>query len=132
MVTGRVLHASLDLLDRQLRDREGIECGKVDDLELTRSDDGELYVTAILSGPGLLWYRLGRRRLGRWIQRTHRRTGFADEDDHARIPIDLAHAIGGNIDVAIDRADRAAYAIERWVGDHITGHIPGNDHDAGQ
>ena len=132
MATGRVLHASLDLLDRQLRDRDEVECGNVDDLELTRSDDGALYVTAILTGPGVLWYRLGRRRLGEWIQRTHRRTGFNDETDRTRIPIELAHSIAGNIDVAVDRVDLATYALERWTGDHIIGHIPGNDHDADQ
>ena len=44
----------------------GALCGKVDDLELERTaDDGEVYVTAMLSGPGHLLYRLGRRRLGR-------------------------------------------------------------------
>ena len=129
---GRVLHASLDLLDRQLRDRVGVECGIVDDLELTRDDDGNLYVTAILTGPGILWYRLGRRRLGAWIQRTHRLTGFADEEDRTRIPMDLAANIGASIDVAINRRAFAPYAMERWVGDHIIGHIPGHDHDPDQ
>jgi hypothetical protein len=132
MVAGRVLYASLDLLDRQLRDRHKIECGNVDDLELTRSDDGTWYVTALLTGPGLLWYRLGRRRLGAWIQDSQRRTGFADEADRTRIPIELAHTIAGSIDVAVDRADLATFAMERWTGDHIIGHLPGNDHDAGQ
>jgi hypothetical protein len=132
MPTGRVFYASLDLLDRQLRDREGIECGNVDDLELTRADDGTLYVTAILAGPGVLWYRLGRRRIGTWIQRAHRRTGFADEADHTRIPIELAYSIRGSIDVAVDRADLATTAIERWTADHVIGHIPGHDHDADQ
>jgi hypothetical protein len=132
MPTGRVLHASLDLLDRQLRDRNKVECGNVDDLELTRSDDGTFYVTALLTGPGVLLYRLGSRRLGHWIQRTHRCAGFADEADHTRIPIELAHSIAGNIDVAVDRVDLATFAGERWTGDHIIGHIPGNDHDADQ
>jgi hypothetical protein len=132
MATGRVYFASLDLLDRQLRDRDGVECGNVDDLELTRADDGTLYVTALLAGPGVLWYRLGRRRLGAWIQRVHRRTGFADEADHTRIPIELAHQISASIDVAVDRADLATTAVERWTGDHVIGHIPGHDHDAHQ
>ncbi|MCU1502193.1 MAG: hypothetical protein JWM12_1547 [Ilumatobacteraceae bacterium] len=132
MPAARVLYASLDLLDRQLRDRHGVECGNVDDLELTRHDDGRLYVTAILSGPGVLLYRLGRRRLGSWIQRAHRRTGFADDADHARVPIELASTISASIDLAIDRTDHASFAGERWVGDHIISHIPGNDHDADQ
>jgi hypothetical protein len=132
MVAARVYHVSLDLLDRQMRDRAGIECGNVDDLEITRTDDGEFMLSAILAGPGILWYRLGRRRLGTWIQRTHRRTGSADEDDHTRIPIALAQNIAASIDVAVDRADLATTAIERWTGDHFIGHIPGHDHDAGE
>lgn len=35
MMAGRVLHAGLQLLDRQLVDRNGHLCGKVDDLELS-------------------------------------------------------------------------------------------------
>ena len=35
MTDGRVLHAALHLLDRQMRDRHGTLCGKVDDLELS-------------------------------------------------------------------------------------------------
>lgn len=126
MAAGRVYHASLDLLDRQLRDGDGVECGNVDDLELTHSPDGKLYVTALLAGPGVLWYRLGRRRLGAWIQRAHQRTGFADQADHTRIPIELAYNIAASIDVAADRADLANTAVERWTGDHFIGHIPGN------
>lgn len=132
MAAGRVYHASLDLLDRQLRDRDGIECGNVDDLELSRSADGKLYVTALLAGPGVLWYRLGRRRLGAWIQRAHQRTGFADQADHTRIPIELAYNIAASIEVAVDRADLASTAVERWTGDHFIGHIPGHAHDAHQ
>ena len=130
--TGRVYHASLDLLDRQMRDRAGVECGNVDDLELTRSADGKIYVTALLAGPGVLCYRLGRRRLGTWIQRAHQRTGFADQADHTRVPIELAYNIAASIDVAVDRADLATSALERWTGDHIIGHIPGSDHRAHQ
>ena len=55
MATGRVLYASLDLLDRQLRDRDKVECGNVDDLELTRADDGAFYVTALLTGSAPRW-----------------------------------------------------------------------------
>jgi hypothetical protein len=127
---GRVYHASLDLLDRQMRDRNGIECGNVDDLEICRNDDGDFTISAILAGPGVLWYRLGRRRLGSWIQRVHRRGGFTDEDDRTRIPIELAFNIAASIDVAVDRADLATTALERWTGDHFIGHIPGSAHDA--
>ena len=35
---GRVLHAELDLLDHQLRDRAGRLCGKVDDLASSQAE----------------------------------------------------------------------------------------------
>ena len=134
-MAGRVLHVSLDLLDRQLRDRDGVECGKVDDLELTRDADGGLWVSAILAGPGVLWYRLGRRRVGAWIQRAYRRAGTPEDDDEAvdrtRIPIALAASIAANIDLAAGRDDLATHAGERWAGDHVIDHIPGHDHDTG-
>ena len=63
-----MLHATLDLLDRQLRDRDGVLCGNVDDLELRRDDDGAVYVTHLVAGGGALAYRLKRRKLGRWLQ----------------------------------------------------------------
>ena len=50
MAAGRVLDAGLHLLDRQLVDRDGRLCGKVDDLELEVPDDGGLpVVTALIS-----------------------------------------------------------------------------------
>ena len=66
----RVVHAGLQLLDRQLVDREGVLCGKVDDVEIEVDDDGRAYVTAILCGPGALLSRTGRTRrpaCSRWV-----------------------------------------------------------------
>ena len=128
-VTGRVIHVSLDLLDRQLRDRDGVECGKVDDLEVTIDDDGGWWLTAILTGPGTLWYRLGRRRLGSWLGRTR---AASDPQRTGRIPLHLAATIGASVDLAVDRHDLATFGAEHWVGDHVIGHIPGSAHDAHQ
>ena len=135
-MAGRVWHVSLDLLDRQLRDRDGVECGKVDDLELTRDDDGALWVSAILAGPGVLAYRLGtttsrvpgssgptgspappRRRA-----RTARRTARASRSSWRRTSRRTSTSPSTG-------ADLATHAGERWVGDHVIGHIPGHDHD---
>ena len=89
-MTGRVLYAGLELLDRQLRDRHGRLCGKVDDLELERSPEtGELYVTAIVAGPGALLQRMGRRRLGGWIERANRLVNDPEQDRNL-IPLALA------------------------------------------
>jgi hypothetical protein len=134
MTAGRVYHATLDLLDRQLRDRDGRLCGKVDDLEIERSaDTGELFVTAIVCGPGMLLQRTGHRRLGRWLQRTaHLASVPGPSTDPAVVPIELAHGIGAVIDVAVTADDLATAGSERWVRDHIIGHIPGNRHRAPQ
>ena len=130
-MSGRVLHAALHLLDRQLRDRHGRLCGKIDDLELERNDDtGDLYVTAILSGPGHLLYRMGRHRVGTWLAKLTTHVERSALDDPGRIPYDRVSTIGITVDLAIDADDVATFAGERWARDHIIGHIPGSRHDA--
>lgn len=52
------LDAALMLLDRQILDRDGKMVAKVDDLELTEEDDGDLAVSAILTGSAALVPRL--------------------------------------------------------------------------
>jgi sporulation protein YlmC with PRC-barrel domain len=54
------LDGAFELLDRQLLDDEGRMLGKVDDVELTLTDEG-LTVTAVLSGQVALLHRLGGR-----------------------------------------------------------------------
>jgi sporulation protein YlmC with PRC-barrel domain len=127
-----VLSAGLQLLDRQIVDRDGKRCGKVDDVELARADDGTLHVTAVLSGPGALAYRMGRHRLGRWLQHTAGQVfdGALDGRDPVRIPFGRIADIGDHVTVAADRAQLATFAVERWVRDHVVGHIPGSGHDA--
>jgi hypothetical protein len=129
-MTGRVLYAGLELLDHQLRDRSGRLCGNVDDLELERSSDtGEMYVTALVAGPGALLQRMGRRRIGGWMERAKRLVNDPERDRNL-IPLALAARIGPNIDLAVDAEDLATFDTERWVRDHVIGHLPGNRHRA--
>ena len=132
MTGGRVLHAALHLLDHQLRDRNGRLCGKVDDLELERTDDGTIVVTAILSGPGHLLYRTGRRRVGSWLGKLTTHVERSSLEDPGRIPYDRVSAIGTTVDLALDADDVATFAVERWTRDHIVAHIPGSRHRAHQ
>jgi hypothetical protein len=123
---GRVYHAALHLLDRQLRDRDLVLCGKVDDLELERNESGSWYVTAVLTGPGHLLYRMGRRTAGRWLGKLTTHIERSTLDDPGRVPYDRVSAIGVTIDLAVDADDLGTFAVERWVRDHIVGHIPGS------
>lgn len=131
---GRVVYAGLRLLDRQLVDRNGVACGNVDDLELTRADSGRLYVTGILTGPGELAYRLGWRRLGRWLREVNRHMwgGRSESSDHHpnRIPMDVVSGVDNHVTVAFDRDQIGTWSLDDWVRRHIIGHIPGSKHAA--
>jgi sporulation protein YlmC with PRC-barrel domain len=129
--TGRVLHAGLQLLDRQLVDREGRLCGKVDDLELSEPDEsGSIHVAAVLAGPGALLARMGRTRLGDWLRAMAAHTIPGQGDDPVRIPIARVSDIGDHVTLSMDSKEVATVGAERWARDHVIGHIPGNGLDA--
>ncbi len=129
MRDGRRVWAGLQLLDRQLIAHEGKLAGCVDDIELMASDDGDqLYVTAILSGPGALAYRLGRRRLGRWLRRAHAWAASGADDDPTRIAFNVVTDIGSDIKLGIDAEEAGTASAERWTRDHIITRIPGSGH----
>jgi hypothetical protein len=130
--TGKVLHAALHLLDRQLRDRRGVLCGKVDDIELEQTPAGTWQVTALLTGPGRLLYRLGRRTSGTWLSKVTTHIERSQLTDPGRVPYDRVSGIGITVDLAVDADDLATFAAERWTRDHVIGHIPGSRHDAHQ
>ena len=121
------LWLGLHLLDRQLVDRKRELAGKVDDLELEPGADGELMVTAILSGPGVLARRFGRRTFGRWRERSLALTSEYGAPRSA-IPLSEVVEIGNHVDLAVDREDLAGFSTERWVQDHVISHIPGSGH----
>jgi sporulation protein YlmC with PRC-barrel domain len=128
MTTGRSLWAGLHLLDRQMLDRDGRMAGCVDDLELAYQEGTrQLHVTAILSGPGALAQRLGRRRYGGWMRRVHA-LASPTEGDPARITFQRVSDIGDHVTLAADREDLGSASAERWVRDHIVDHIPGSGH----
>jgi hypothetical protein len=127
MTEGRRVWAGLQLLDRQLTAHEDRLAGCVDDLELSANDDGDqLYVTAILSGPGALVYRLGGRRFGRWLRRAHARA--TGDGDSTRIPFNVVADIGSDVKLGLDADATGSASTERWTRDHIVGRIPGSRH----
>ena len=126
-MAGRVRYAGLQLLDRQLVDRNGRLCGKVDDLELGEPDDeGNRHVEAVLSGPGALLGRTGHRRLGDWLRRFAGRAFAADGGDPVRISFGRVVDIGNHISLDMDSEEAATFATERWVRDHVIGRLPGS------
>jgi hypothetical protein len=130
MTSGRKLWAAMRILDRQLVTNDGLLSGCVDDLELTASDDGnELYVTAILSGPGALAYRLRARRLGRWLRRANDLLSADDRADPTRIPFNVVADIGSHISLGCAHDDVGTEALERWTRDHVISYIPGAGHE---
>jgi sporulation protein YlmC with PRC-barrel domain len=131
MPAGRVIHAGLGLLDRQLVDRAGRLCGKVDDVELSEPDErGNVYVDAIVCGPGALLTRTGHQRLGPWLRRMMRRAFPSDADDAGRVPLSRVADIGDHVTLAMDSEEVATYAVERWTRDHFICHIPGSGYEA--
>jgi sporulation protein YlmC with PRC-barrel domain len=126
---GRVLYAGLHLLDRQIVDRAGRRCGKVDDLELEPdAASGRLHVVGLLSGPGALAYRTGHHRLGRWLQRVNAFVFPHDDPEHdpVFIPFGRVADVGDHVTLAADHREVASHSGERWVRDHVIGRIPGS------
>ena len=125
----RALWAALHLLDRQLIDREGRMCGNVDDVEIDIADDGRAFVSALLSGPGVLAPRLGLRRYGDWLRRAHALVDGGDErGDPARIPLARVAAIDNHVTVSLEHDELGSVDGERWFRDHVIGRIPGSRH----
>lgn len=127
MAAGRTLRLGLQLLDRQLLDRDGRPCGKVDDVELAVGDDGTPVVTALRSGPGVLARRLGWR-WGDWLERAHRRLAGGEGEEPSRIPMGWVANIGAAIRLNVDAARLGNQDTERWARIHVVGRVPGEDH----
>jgi sporulation protein YlmC with PRC-barrel domain len=121
----RALWAALNLLDRQLIDREGRMCGNVDDVEIEIDADGRAYVSALLSGPGTLAPRLGMRRYGDWMRRAHAHVD-GDGDDPARIPLARVADINNHVTLSLEHEELGSLDGEQWAREHIISRIPGS------
>ena len=127
MTAARRLWAGLTMLDKQLLDRNGVLCGNVDDLELEESEDGTLLVVGIRSGAGALSKRLGSPVLGHWLEQVHRGVD-PERADHTLIPLSRVDEIGSHVKLSLEHQQTATWHTERWVADHVIGHIPGAGH----
>jgi sporulation protein YlmC with PRC-barrel domain len=124
MMTGRILHASLHLLDRQIVTKnDGKMIAKVDDLEFD-VDAAVPHLTALLTGPGALGPRLPGLP-GRLVVAVYRRLHPDPVPDANRIP--AARIVDITSAVVIDSArDVHVDGFGRWVGDQIVSRLPGS------
>lgn len=120
--TGRTIDGYLELLDRQLLDNDGRMIGKVDDVELEQRDDGRIYVTALLSGPGALGPRLGGG-LGTIVTSSWSR--LSGRSEPARVDWSVVASVETAIRLAVGRTTVALDGFETWMRDRVIAAIPG-------
>ena len=113
----------LELLDRQVLDHDGRMIGKVDDVEMEEREDGRLYVTALLSGPGALGPRLDGA-LATFVTSTWAR--LSGRGAPARIPWSQVSSVGTAIRLSVDRTTVAVDGFETWMRDRVIAAIPGS------
>jgi hypothetical protein len=117
----RYLDAQLHLLDRQVLDVDGVPIAVVDDLELSEIPAGQEIppdtpppvITALLSGPALATRIFG---------------GRPPESRMLRTPWVAIREVGVVIKLSVGRDTQDLFWTERWVRDHVIGHIPGGRH----
>ena len=127
-MAGRTLLLALHVLDHQLVATDGRFAGKVDDAELSFHDPERPHLAALLSGPGVLATRLGHRTYGGWRERIEHHID-SPSGRTARIPMSAVRSMESGITINLDAEELAPYGSERWVADHVIGHIPGNGID---
>jgi hypothetical protein len=119
--TPRWLDAHLHLLDRQVLDVHGVPIAVVDDLELSDIPAGQEIprdapaptITALLSGPTLATRIFG---------------GRPPKSRMLSTPWVAVREVGVVIKLSVGRDTRDLSWTERWVRDHVIGHIPGGRH----
>jgi hypothetical protein len=124
MTSRDVWRVGLHLLDHQILDAAGGMAGNVDDLELDERD-GELVVTALLSGAAALAERV-EGRLGRWLESIESR--LAESSTPSRIDFSLVASVDSTVHLSVPRDGLETNRAEEWVRTRIIEHIPGADH----
>ena len=122
---GRIVHAQLHLLDRQIvEQRTGRMVAKVDDVELDLEADVPV-VTGLLCGPAAWGPRLPGV-LGRAITGIHGR--LHERENAGPSVIDYSHVVEIGSAVRVDRRDLGAHGLDDWLDAHVIGRIPGAGH----
>jgi sporulation protein YlmC with PRC-barrel domain len=115
------LDGALDLLDRQLLDVEGRMLGKVDDVELTQTDEG-LTVTALLTGQVALLHRLGGRLGNEMVAKyVQLRPSETNRSRPWRIPIEDVERLDSAVHLRVHREESLRRDIETFRLGTLTG-----------
>ena len=112
-----------DVLDKQLRDRNERNMGKVDGIVLELCDGAPPRVAYLEVGPPVVARRLGER-LSAWVSRLDRRFGEGRGVAY-RIPWTLVRPGVIDLDVNVDAEHTPAFAFEHWLRRTIVCRIPG-------
>lgn len=129
VVDSSSLDVELHLLDHQVIDSDDEMICNVDDLELSPGDDGRLYVTAILTGPGALGPRLGKRS-GEWMTAAWRRLRAETDPPVGRVDWHDVIEVGSSLRIRHSRRSLELEGLETWVREHFISRIPGAKHDS--
>ena len=122
----RTIDAYLSLLDRQILTSDGRMVGKVDDVELELRDDGRLYVTALLNGPGALAPRLGGA-LGTIMHSTWSR--LTGRTEPARIDWSQVAHLTSAVELGVSADAVPIDGFEVWVRGRLIAALPGSGVD---
>lgn len=125
-----IISGGLELLDRQIDDRDGYPVGKVDDLELEPGEDGRPVVTALLVGPMALGPRVGGRP-GTWMVSVARRLRARQDPEPIRIPMSAVRRLGRRVELYASFDELGVGQLEHWLRDKVIGGIPGSGHETG-
>lgn len=116
-----------DVLDLQLRDRQGEKIGRADSIVLEIRDGRPPRVTTILVGGPVRQERVGRAAV--WVGRLLRRLSRSKSDGQSEIPFNAVRKIGDTIVVDVAEESLPSEHIERWLCERIVKRIPGSTGD---
>jgi hypothetical protein len=116
---GESLYVMRDMMDSQLQTSDNVRIGRVGDVRAEWRDDGEVYLTSLVTGPQALAGRVseGLRPVARRI--------FHDRFERA-IPLSEVQDFGPTICLSGKAEDYAAGQADRWIARYILRWIPGS------
>lgn len=119
----RPISVRLDLLDKQILDRDGLPFGRVDDLEISIAD-AVPRVAALMVGAQALGERLGGV-TGRWMAGVSARLRESSPGP-GEIDVRLIEKLEPNVELSVRLADLPELAgLERWLAAKLVERLPG-------